>query len=360
MPQVKSGSDRLAPKVEILINSRLLETKAKTSVLAVEVAEDVEAVGMFTLELNNENLEDQKVVLSDDDQFKPGNKVEIKFGYGNQIKVVMVGEITGLEPEFFSDQAPRLIVRGHDLSHRLMRGTKTRSFTGMRDSDIVAQVAGDANLSVSASPTSEQLEYVLQRNQTDLAFIRDRASRIGYEILVEGTVLIFRPLQPQGEAKLTLDRTDLLEFSPRLNTLGQVNEVEVRGWDARQKEPTVVGKASDSNVVAMGKDTTSGIRATASEFGKTAYAVIDQAAASPQAAQTIAQGQINRMALSYITGEGACKGNAALQAGQVIKIVGLGQRFSGNYYVTATNHRYAVGEGYRTEFSVRRNATRCP
>ncbi|HEY9858250.1 MAG TPA: contractile injection system protein, VgrG/Pvc8 family [Candidatus Obscuribacterales bacterium] len=355
MPQVKSGSDELAPKVEILIGSRPLETKAKTSVLAVEVSEDMDALGMFTLELNNWDLEDQKVVWSDAAEFEPGNTVEIKFGYGNQTKVVMVGEITGLEPEFSADQAPRLIVRGHDFSHRLMRGTKSRSFTKMRDSDIVAQVASAAKLTVKASRTSEPLEYVLQRNQTDLAFIRDRASRIGYEILVEGSVLILRPLQPKGRAVLTLNRTDLLEFSPRLSTLGQVNEVEVRGWDARQKEHTVVGKASNSDVVAMGK--TSGISATAREFGKTAYAVIDQAVATPQAAKDIAQGRINRMALDYITGEGACQGNAALRAGRVIEIVGLGKRFSGDYYVTATNHRYAIGEGYRTEFSVKRNAT---
>ncbi|MBM0744168.1 phage late control D family protein [Phormidium sp. CLA17] len=349
------SGDELVPRAEILIGDRPLSPLAEASVLAVEVSGDIDAVGMFTLELDNWDLQNQTVLWSDAAEFEPGNTVEIKFGYGNQTKAVMVGEITGLEPDFSADQAPRLIVRGHDLSHRLMRGTKTRSFTGMRDSDIVAQVASAAKLTVQASRTPEPLEYVLQRNQTDLAFIRDRASRLGYEILVEGTMLIFRPLQPNGGAELTLNRTDLLEFSPRLSTLGQVNEVEVRGWDARQKEHTVVGKASNSDVVAMGK--TSGISATAREFGKTTYVVIDQAAATPQAAKDIAQGQINRMALDYITGEGSCQGNVALRIGRVIEIVGLGKRFSGDYYVTATNHRYAVGEGYRTEFSVRRNAT---
>jgi phage protein D len=83
----------------------------------------------------------------------------------------MVGEITGLEPEFSADPAPRLIVRGHDLSHRLMRGTKTPISSRMRDSDIVAQVASAAKLTVQASRTPEALEYVFTKNQTDLAFI---------------------------------------------------------------------------------------------------------------------------------------------------------------------------------------------
>ncbi|PSB34414.1 phage late control D family protein [Stenomitos frigidus] len=355
MPSLNSGFDELAPKAEVLIGDRPLKPEADASVLAVEVSEDIDALGMFTLELNNWDLKSQAITWSDDAQFELGNEVKIKFGYGNQTEVVMVGEITGLEPEFSSEQAPRLVVRGHDFSHRLMRGTRTRTFSHMRDSDIVAQVARDAKLTVKASRTPEPLDYVLQRNQTDLAFIRDRASRIGYETLVEGTTLIFRPLKPQGKAVLTLDRKDLLEFSPRLSTLGQVNEVEVRGWDAQQKKPTVVGKANDYNVVNMGR--TSGISTTNREFGKTAYAIIDQPITTSQEAQAIAEGQINRMALDYITGEGSCQGNTALRVGRVIEIQGLGKRFSGNYYVTATNHRYAVGEGYRTHFSVRRNAT---
>lgn len=355
MPQLNSGFDELAPKAEILLGDRPLKPAAEASVLAVEVSEDIDALGMFTLELDNWDLQSQTVAWSDDIQFELGNEIKIKFGYGKQTEVVMVGEITGLEPEFSVDQAPRLVVRGYDFSHRLMRGTKTRTFTRMRDSDIVAQVASAAKLTVKASRTSEPLDYVLQRNQTDLAFIRDRASRIGYETLVEGTTLLFRPLKPQGRAVLTLERQDLLEFSPRLSTLGQVNEVEVRGWDAQQKKPTVVGKASARNVANMGR--TSGISTTSREFGKTAYAVIDQATTTPQEAQAIAEGQINRMALDYITGEGTIQGNPALRIGRVIEIRGLGKRFSGNYYVTATNHRYATGEGYRTEFSVRRNAT---
>ena len=349
------GLDELTPTVEILVGDRNLSPTAEASILAVEVAEDIDAPGMFTLELENWDFLTQTVQWSDDEQFAPGNDVTIKLGYGNRTKPIIVGEITGLEPEFTADQAPRLVVRGHDFSHRLMRGTKTRSFTKMRDSDIVAQVARAAKLTVQASRTPEPLDYVLQRNQTDLAFIRDRAARIGYEALVDGTTLFFRPLRPQGSAVLTLGRGDLLEFFPRLSTLGQVNEVVVRSWDAEQKKPAVVGKASDRDVTAMGS--TRGTETAQQEFGKTTYAVIDQGAATPKEAQAIAQGQLNRMALDYITGEGACQGTPQLRAGQTIQINGLGKRFSGAYYVTATTHRYDPEDGYRTEFSVRRNAS---
>lgn len=64
----------------------------------------------------------------DDNLFDLGDRVEIQMGYEQQIKTLIVGEITGLEPEFSQDTTPILVVRGHDLGHRLLRGRHTRSF----------------------------------------------------------------------------------------------------------------------------------------------------------------------------------------------------------------------------------------
>jgi phage protein D len=55
-------------------------------------------------------------------------------------------------------------------------------------------------------------------------------------------------------------------------------------------------------------------------------------------------------------GEGVCTGRTDLHAGQVIKIEGIGARFSGRYYVTSTRHRYSHQDPYTTHFVVRRNA----
>lgn len=56
-------------------------------------------------------------------------------------------------------------------------------------------------------------------------------------------------------------------------------------------------------------------------------------------------------------GEGVCDGRTDLRAGTVVKIEGLGERFSGLYYVTSTTHSYTLKYGYRMAFTVRRNAT---
>jgi phage protein D len=41
----------------------------------------------------------------------------------------------------------------------------------------------------------------------------------------------------------------------------------------------------------------------------------------------------------------------------VVKLDGLGKRFSGPYYVTQASHVYDAAEGYTTRFTVRRNVS---
>jgi phage protein D len=249
-----------------------------------------------------------------------------------------------------------LTIRGYDRRHRLLRGRKTRSFVQIKDSDIASQIASEAGLGARAVDTGVQLDYVLQHNQTDMDFLQDRARRIGYEVAIEDKTLLFRPFQNDKSETLTLKPgQDLLEFYPRLTTLSQVGEVSVRGWSPKDKQVIVGTAAAGSETGAMGDS--SGPSAANRAFGKTSAASVNRPVFSRAEADKMAQGQLNAIALDYIDGEGLCIGRTDLRAGAVIAIEDLGQRFSGKYYVTSTIHSYVPSRGYRTAFTIRRNAT---
>ena len=74
-------------------------------------------------------------------------------------------------------------------------------------------------------------------------------------------------------------------------------------------------------------------------------------------ADQLADGWFGEMALSYIEGQGICIGEPALRAGKLVQLEGIGRRFSGAYYVISTVHSFKPKVGYRTAFTVRRNAT---
>ncbi|TYQ30990.1 phage late control D family protein [Pseudanabaena sp. UWO310] len=351
-----SGVKTLSPNVEVLIQGQKLSTKSDADLLEVTVFEDIDAPSMFTLEFLSWDLAKSKFTWIDDSLFDIGNEVEIKMGYQNTLKTVIFGEITGLEPEFSQGATPRLVVRGHDLRHRLLRGSKTKSFTKMKDSDIFSDIARARNLTPKAKDSEVKHDYVLQHNQTDWDFLKSRAERIGYEIVIEKKNISFQPPQIDSQKVLTLKfKEGLSEFFPRLSTMNQVEKVEVRGWLPDDKKETL-GKAAAGKEGSKMSGKKTGPQVVDS-FGSSTATIVHQPIKTKAEADQIALGQFKDMALAYITAEGTCAGNPTLQIAKVIDIQEVGKRFSGLYYVTSTEHHYSHKSGYQTSFTARRTAS---
>lgn len=359
---------QLLPRFDVLINGSPLPRSAELQLISVVVDEDVNLPNMFTLEFGGLNDKPPRVdveLVDDNSLFGIGNAVEVKLGYRNdKIETLIKGEITALEPEFHFNLPPSFRVRGYDRSHRLQRGRKTRSFLNQKDSDIVARIASEAQLTPKTENSKVVHEYILQANQTDMEFLLARAHQIQYEVGVEDKTLFFRPVQNAKREILTLTfKDDLLEFYPRLSASGQVGDITVQGWNPKQKAKITAKSQTGDQVSQMGGQK-SAAATSKTAFGNasgvwTHHPVINQAEADQ-----LAKANLNQGVLMYITGEGVCHGRTDLRAGKVIKIEGenMSKRFTGQYYVTATSHRlnaksaYGTPSGYFTHFTFNRNA----
>jgi phage protein D len=348
----------LVPSFKVVINGTPLPAAAASHVVSVTVDEDPGLPGMFAMELVGSEDQNQDIPFIDDEAlFSLGNVVELKMGYGDDTDTLMIGEITGLEPEFGVSRLPNLVVRGFDRLHRLQRGRKTRTFTEQKDSDLASQIANEAGLTPDVIDSGVTHAYVVQANQTDLEFLRGRGARINYEVAVSSRTLLFKPARNASSALFTL-RPDngLLEFYPRLTSSGQANEVNVRGWSVKAKD-TLVGQSRTGDEVSSMGGRQTGPAASQSAFGAAARTLSHWPVDNQAEADQIAKAQLNEHALAYITGEGACQGRTDVHASVVIDIQGIGQRFSGPYYVTGVSHQFSSAGGYRTHFAVRRNAS---
>jgi phage protein D len=236
----------------------------------------------------------------------------------------------------------------------LQKGRKTRTFVELKDSDIASGIGREANLRIAATDSKVRHDYVIQANQTDLEFLRERADRIQYELVVSDENLLFRPVQ-NGEGKvLTLTMgIELLEFYPRLSMTRQVMDVSVRGWDPQEKKG-IVGTASVSSGRMGGNKSGPQMEQV---VGETSEVLSMQPTMTQAEADQMAQAALDKRALTLIEGEGRCLGRTDLRAGNVIEIAGVGKRFSGEYYVTSAIHTCTGEGGYRTQFQVRRNAS---
>ena len=356
MPEPALQKERDAPSFKVLVDGSELPDEAALDVLEVRLTDNVEGAGSFTITFNNWNSQTQEFKYIDGDLLVEGAEVEVKVGFVDDQKSMMKGEVTALEPEFMAGAAPTLRIHGYDHLHRLRRGRNTRSYTGMKDSDIARKIASSLNLGSEVDETDITHDYVLQNNMTDIDFLLERARRVGYEVTVKDKKLNFRKRTNDKDKLVSLDfGLTLTSFFPRLNTLSQVGEVVVQGWDPKKKEAISGGAQPGDENKKMGGGQLGPSVSKQAFFNATAC-VVNKPVATEGEATVIAKGKFNEMALDFITGEGTAIGNTDIRAGGVVELNGLGRRFSGLYYVTSSTHEVGP-KGYRTRFTVGRNAT---
>src|SRR5262249_28494794 len=142
---------------EIRIHGRKLPRDVVRDVTQVTYKDNVNDIDNFELTINNwdARVRDFKYVgiegrVRDDDAraqfqgiFEPGAEAEIWMGYAgaDNLRLMMSGQITTLEPNFPAAGAPTLAVRGLNVLHQLRRKQYTNFWpedgkTDVRDSDI--------------------------------------------------------------------------------------------------------------------------------------------------------------------------------------------------------------------------------
>jgi phage protein D len=313
-----------------------------------------------TLQLDPPNqfsfrINDPTLALIDREQgiFAEGSRIEISLGYVGNTQKIIVGEIAALDADFSSGGATTIEVQGFDLLHRLTRGTCYRTFdgpspdTGIADSDIVMQIASEMNLTPSVDKTPARTEPRVQINETNLAFLERLTGPDGYYLWVDGDTLYFK------QSRLPVDKIplewhkNLLSFSPRLSTTGQVNVVEVRGWDPGPQQ-AFSGQAQRSDSSYLSRTGTQQL--SQGSGGQSQIIITDASVSSASEAEAFAESFLSNQQQTLITGSGATVGNTAIQVGTYLILSGIG-RFNGTYMTKQVRHTFS-SSGFQTSFEV--------
>ncbi len=322
------------------------------SVTRVEVDHGLGRPASFMVEATD--LSSDELDWTDGTELQEGAPVKISMGWTPAGEPVFAGEVLGIELELSGSAGPRVTLRGHDRLHRLARARKTRAFVQKRDSEIAEDLAREHDMRPAGPMTPVIHPYVMQADQSDLAFLRARARPLGYIIRVDDKELVFAPRYLGEEPLLTATLGDnLLEFFGRTSVLGLSGGAEARGWDPATQKPlanftTAVAAKMGGRVLGVAiADATFGAQVTSVQGAP--ILVADDATAAAAA-------ELEAMAIDHVSCEGKMIGAAVLRPGHVLEIAGVGQRFSGNYWLTRVVHSYGRG-GFTTAFEGRRTAT---
>src|SRR5436309_5576380 len=114
----------------------------------------------------------------------------LEFGKTFKVKLgsdtIFNGRILGLEAHFPEGHSPELTVLAEDRFQDLRMTRRTRTFTDVSDADVARQLANDHGLSPNVSLSGPTYKLLAQVNQSDLAFLRERARTVDAELWMEG------------------------------------------------------------------------------------------------------------------------------------------------------------------------------
>ncbi len=282
------------------------------------------------------------------------------FGGAFKIKVgddvIFDGRITGLEAHFPSGAQPELAVLAEDRLQDLRMTRRTRTFADTTDASVFQSIASDYGLTPSVSLDGPQHAVLAQVNQSDLAFMRDRARSLGAELWMDGTTLYAKKRSDRGADTTTLGwPRELHSFVVLADLAHQRTAVIASGWDVSSKQ--AISHEAGSSVVSgeVGGDT-SGASILQEKLGERKDVLAHASPLNESEAQARAEAHYRLIARRFVVGRGVAETSSKLRVGNLVALQGLGALFSGNYYLSEVRHLFDGVEGLRTEFTAERPA----
>jgi len=282
----------------------------------------------------------------------------LDFGKDFQVKLgddsLFNGKIMGLEANYPDGQAPEISVLAEDRFQDLRMTRRTRSFEEVKDSDVFNQIANDHGLSPSVNVTGPKYKVLAQVNQSDLAFMRERARAIDAEVWMDGSTLYAktRSSRDGGTVKMTRGN-QLREFRVLADLAQQRTSVSVNGWDVSSKSGLQY-EATESVISSELNGDSSGVSILQSALGGRKEALVHTVPLNSEEAQYEAESFFKMCARRFLVGRGVAETNANLRVGAKVDLQNLGPLFNGKYYVVGVSHRFDSVKGLRTEFRAER------
>ena len=283
-----------------------------------------------------------------------GKEFSVEFGPPSSQTPLFKGRVTGLEAHYPKSSEPLLTVLAEDRFQDLRMERRTRSFNDMSDSDVFSQIASQHGLTPQVDVDGPTYRVLTQVNQSDLAFLRERAAAVDAEVWVDDRTLHAQARTRRNAGTVALKYGQkLLDFSTLADLSHQRTSVRVSGWDVAGKS-ALDEEAGESVVSAELDGKRSGASVLSEALAERNERVTSSVPLSQPEARAMAEARYRARARRFVTARGAADGTPSLRVGSTLDLTGLGDLFDGKYYVRLARHTFDKADGYRTSFEVER------
>jgi len=285
-----------------------------------------------------------------------GKQIEVSIGPDGGARTVFKGTISAIDA-LFEDGGPEphVTIYAEDALMNLRMTRRMKTWTDVSDGGIARQIASANGLTADVAAPGPTYAVVQQWNQSDLAFLRERARLIQAEVWFENDALCFKTRGHRTASSMTLvNGGDLRHVQVRADLAHQRTKVKTSGYDAKTRAAIdeEAGAEAIQEEISGGR---TGPAVLQQAFGgRVSYRVRENPIVAGEAAAW-AKAEMLRRCRSFVTAGGTTDGSPDMTVGSTLNLDQVGAPFNGGgYYVIRVAHTYDMTNGHRTHFEAER------
>jgi len=323
----------------ISVNGAAIENTVQ--VISVKINKTINRITTAKVVILDGDMPNQSFPASEGNNFKPGNIIEIKAGYGSKQTSVFSGIIVRHGLKISGENFSRLVVECRDKAVAMTIGRHNANFVKAKDSDIITKLCGAYSLTTKVDTTQIQHPELVQYYSTDWDFMVARAEANGLLVFVDDGCLTVAAPDTSSSPVLTVSYGyDLIEFHAELDAMSQLSSVKGTSWDL-SKQAIVEGQSqSPSSLKLSGNIQSSDL---AKVVGPKLYDLQTAAPMEQCDLNNWAKAQQLKAGLARISGRMKFQGSALVKPGDLIELKGVGKRFDGNVFISSVTHEISDG-----------------
>jgi Rhs element Vgr protein len=334
--QTSKSSDLVTYK--ILIDGN--ELSKVYQVKSVVVSKEVNRIPTAKLVLLDGDAAKRDFELSNEDLLIPGKEIEITAGYHSDEETIFKGIVIKHNLKIRGDSA-QLIIECKDKAVKMTIGRKSKYFYKSKDSDILEELIGNYGLDKDVEQTTYEHPELVQYNASDWDFMVSRAQINGKLCFIDdGKITIAKPDISQAEIETVTFGATLLDFDAEIDARHQIKKVSSYSWNHADQEIIEI-EAVDPSVSIIGNLTNDDLTSTINLDNlilKHGGVVTDSELQDWADAKWLFQ------QLARVRGTMKFQGIPNVKPNTIIKLEGVGERFSGNAYITGVRHHITEGD----------------
>ncbi|HSC79425.1 MAG TPA: contractile injection system protein, VgrG/Pvc8 family, partial [Chitinolyticbacter sp.] len=207
----------------------------------LEIDEDGQGMKRLVARFNawgpQEGEEGETLLYLDGRVFDFGKRLEVALGPEGSACTVFDGKISAIEACYREGVEPEALIYAEDALAALRFTHRSKTWENVSDADIARAIAGEHSLTPDVDCDGPTYTVVQQFNQSDLAFLRERARLIAAEVWVADGKLGFKTRDKRSGTEVELvNGADILQLDIRADLAHQRAGVHVTGYDVSARD----------------------------------------------------------------------------------------------------------------------------